>query len=92
MHETKRDEALEAEIAECLRSSKHRAIEASCAFGGSVIAIVPFLYGHALHRYGDPFEKTILVLSMCLLPVFLFVAGTTYNLWSHLRAIKTIHR
>lgn len=90
--ERRQDAEQEARIAQRLRRWKRWTTWLGGAFGVSIVAIVPFLYGFPLHRRWDSVGKKFLLLSMGLLPVFMYVAATTYNLWSYLRTMKRDHQ
>lgn len=90
--EARRDAEQQARIAQRLRRWKRWTIWLGVALGVSIAAIVPFLYGFPLHRRWDFVGKKILLLSMGLLPVFMYVAATTYNLWCYLRTMKRDHQ
>ena len=59
---------------------------------GSAASLVPFLYGHWLHRYWNIQGKAILVLAIGAFICFAFAAGTTYNFWSYLRDMRKVHK
>jgi hypothetical protein len=90
--EVRQDQYLEGRIEQRLRRWKRGTVWLGIALVCCVVAVVPFLYGYPLHDYWDAVGKKILVLSMCLLPLFMFSAGITYMFWSYLRAIKNVHR
>ena len=90
--ESRRDEEQQARIEQRLRKWKIGTVCLGIALLASVGAVVPFLYGNPLHDQWDAIGKKILLLSMCFLAVFMYVATTTYNLWSYLRAMKHVHQ
>ena len=90
--ESRRDEEQQARIEQRLRKWKIGTVCLGIALLASVGAVVPFLYGNPLHDQWDAIGKKILLLSMCFLAVFMYVAATTYNLWSYLRAMKHVHQ
>ena len=90
--EASQDAEQETRIAQRLRRWKRWATWLGGALGVSIVAIIPFLYGFPLHRRWDFVGKKILLLSMGLLPVFMYVAATAYNLWSYLRTMKRDHK
>ena len=90
--EARQDAEQEARIAQRLRRWKRWATWLGVALGVSIVAIIPFLYGFPLHRRWDSVGKKILLLSMGLLPVFMYVAATAYNFWSYLRTMKRDHK
>lgn len=92
MEELSQDQAVEARIEQRLRKWKRGTVWLGIALTSSIAAVVPFLYGYPLHDYWDALGKKILMLSMCLLPLFLYSTGTTYVFWSYLRDIKNIHQ
>jgi hypothetical protein len=89
--ESQRDDELEARIVRRVARWKRGAIFSGIALLMSSLALVPFLNGGPLHHYWADIGKRILLLSGCLMLVFVFVAATTYNLSAHLRATKRIH-
>src|SRR5271170_1364121 len=50
----------------------------------SVVAVVPFSVGHALHDRWDPVGKNLVLLSMGLFLIFMFTGGITYTIWDYL--------
>ncbi len=90
--EEREDRELEGRIEARLRRWKLGTIWLGVALSISVGSVVPFLYGYPLHGLWDAVGKKLLVLSMCLLPVFMYAAATTFNFWLYLRDIKKIHR
>jgi membrane protein YdbS with pleckstrin-like domain len=82
----------EARIQLRLQKWKRGTVWLGSALVLSVAAVVPFLYGFPLHDKWDAIGKKILLLSMCLLAVFMYVAGTTYNFWAYLRDTKKGHK
>lgn len=90
--ETMLDRQKEEWIEKRLKRWKGGTIWLGIALVSSIAAVVPFLYGYPLHESWDAVGKKILVLSMFLLPIFMYALGITYSFWSYLRAIKKIHR
>ena len=90
--EARQDAEHEARIAQHFRGWKRSTTWLGIALGVSIAAIKPFLYGFPLHRQWDSVGKKLLLLSMGLLPLFMYVAATTYNLWSYLRTTKRDHK
>jgi len=90
--ERRQAQELEADIEQRLRKWKRGTVWLGIALASSIVGVVPFLYGYPLHDYWDAIGKKILVLSMCLLSLFMYSVGTTYNFWSYLRTTKNIHR
>jgi len=89
--EARQDQEQEQRIDRRLRKWRARTIILGVALLASIAGVVPFLYGYPLHGHWDAIGKKILLLSMCLLLVFIYTAGTTYTLWSYLRALKNIN-
>jgi hypothetical protein len=58
----------------------------------SVVAVVPFLAGHALHERWDPVGKNLVLLSGGLFLIFMFTGGITYTIWDYLRKMRVINR
>lgn len=54
-------------------------------------SVVPFLNGYPLHDHWDAVGKKLLLLSMGLLVACMYSAGTTYNFWTYLKAIRNTH-
>lgn len=90
--ETARDKELEGQIQECLQRWRRRATWLGMALLVTIIAIIPFLYGHPLHREWDTIGRKLVLLSMCLLLAFMYAVGTAFNFWLYLRETKKIHR
>lgn len=88
--ETRQDAEQESDVAQRLRKWKRATIWLAIALTASIGSIVPFLEGHTLHEYFAGGEKYLIYLSMCLLSLFMYTAGTTYNFWSYLRALRRI--
>jgi hypothetical protein len=91
------DEAREAEeqelrIEQRLRKWKRSTISLGIALIASIAGVVPFLDGYPLHDYWDAVGKKILLLSMGLLPAFMWTTVTTYNFWRYLRDTRETHR
>jgi hypothetical protein len=72
------------------RESRRKAIYATLAFLLSCSSVVPFLYGHSLHKYWDVFGKYLVLLSMGLLLPFLYFNATVVNAWIYKRNIENI--
>jgi hypothetical protein len=60
---------------------KKRALYFTCAFFISCMSVTPFLEGHFLHAYFEPFGKIALFLSVVLLVPFVACAVTAITLW-----------
>jgi hypothetical protein len=58
----------------------------------NIASIVPFLAGHSLHGHFDRVGKPLLILSMCLLVMFVFSAAQTFNFWTYLQDCKMLYR
>jgi hypothetical protein len=87
------DEELIAARANALRlygESRRRAIYATLAFLLSCSSVVPFLYGHFLHKYWDVFGKYLVLLSMGLVVPFVIFTGFAVNTWIYKRNIESI--
>ena len=89
--EKRRDAEQESEVAQRLRKWKRATICLAVALAASIGSIVPFLEGHILHEHFAGGAKYLIYLSMCLLSLFMYAAGTTYNFWSYLRALRKIN-
>jgi hypothetical protein len=55
-----------------------------------VASVVPFLYGEPLHNLWNTFGVGLVVLSLALLLLFLYAAGTTLNSWWYRADLKKI--
>jgi hypothetical protein len=55
-------------------------------------SVVPFLKGYPLHDHWDDIGKKLVLLCMGLLVACMYSAGTSYNFWTYLRAIRKSHR
>ena len=71
---------------------KRRALVTTSAFVLSCISVVPFLYGFPLHKYWESLGKNLLLVSMCLLPIFAFCSGIAYSFWDSVRSYKRIQK
>ena len=89
--EKRRDAEQESEVAQRLRKWKRATICLAVALAASIGSIVPFLEGHILHEHFAGGAKYLIYLSMCLPSLFMYAAGTTYNFWSYLRALRKIN-
>jgi hypothetical protein len=67
---------------------RRRTLALGIALFLNVAAIVPFLQDHSLHAHFYRIGRPLLLLSMGLLPAFLFCAAQTYNFWVYLRDLK----
>ena len=86
--ERRRDAEQESDVAQRLRKWKRATICLAIALAASIGSVVPFLEGHTLHEHFAGGAKYLIYLSMCLLSLFMYAAGTTYNFWSYLRALR----
>ena len=92
-NERKSEEAASLEEARSLLDRwQRRAIVLGIALFASVASVVPFLEGHFLHAQFYRIGRPLLILSGCLLTVFMFCAGQTYNFWIYLRDLKKEYR
>ncbi len=87
------DEAVQAEQQETrillrLRTWKLGTFWVGIALAAAIVSVIPFLRDFPLHDEWDLVGRKILLLSMCLLAVFMYVAGTTYNFWAYLRDVR----
>jgi hypothetical protein len=73
---------------ERIHRARRQAMYAFVALFLSCASVAPFLSGHSLHAYWKPFGKYLVLLSMGLLPVFVYFAGCWWNAWTVLREIK----
>lgn len=90
--EVKQDEAQDLRLEQGVRKWKRVATLLGIALAMSIFAIVPFLSSHPYHAEWDRIGKKLVLLAMGLLSAFMYAAATAYNLWSYLRAIRSIHR
>jgi hypothetical protein len=74
-----------------VRTWKRRAAFLGLALMASTGLVIPFLAGHSLHRHFGDVGKALVVTSMCLLPAFMYAAGTAYNLWAYNRALRRVY-
>jgi hypothetical protein len=89
--EEKQDQATEKLIEQRVRAWKRRTTWLGVTLGGSLVSIIPFLYGNPLHNYWDSVGRKLLLPAGCLLCAFLYAAGTTFNFSIYLRDLKKIH-
>ena len=92
LEEARQDDEQEVRLTQRVRKWKRGSTLLGIALVATIVATVPFLYGYPLHNHWDDIGKKLLLVSMCLLCMFMYAAATTYNLWSYLKAIKEIHR
>ena len=90
--EAREDEEKEIRIEHRLCTWKRGTMWLGTALAVSVMSVVPFSRGHSLYQYSGTIGKFLVYLSMCLLCAFMYAAGTTYNFWSYLRAVRRTHR
>ena len=90
--EARHDLEYEQRIERGLRRYRLIAVAVGLSLAVSIAADVPFLYGYPLHSYWGVLGKWLVILSMCLLAAFLFLAATAFNRWTYLRDIKQIHQ
>ena len=88
-HKQAQDTAL---VEQQARAWKRRATFLGLALIVSIGLVIPFLEGHALHRYFGSAGKAFLLTSMCLLSAFMYAAGTAYILHAYHRALRRIHQ
>ena len=89
--EARDDRAQEMRVEKRLTKWKRSTALLIIALLASVGGVVPFLKGYPLHAHWHEIGKKLLVLSMGLLVACLYSAGTTYNFWTYLRAIRKSH-
>jgi len=70
---------------------RRRAIIFGVALFVNIASIVPFLAGHSLHAQFDRVGKPLLLLSMCLLVMFVVSAAQTYSFWMYLKDCKMLY-
>jgi hypothetical protein len=73
-----------------LRQWRRNTVRFGVALALSVVSVVPFLYGHALHNHWNSIGKYLVMLSMVLLMVFLFCVKKAFWFWYELREIRKI--
>jgi hypothetical protein len=54
----------------------------------SFACVYPFSYGHALHKYGEPFGTCLVFLSMFLFSVFVYCIALVWGAWRCLRDLE----
>jgi hypothetical protein len=78
-------EAIKRDDIEYMHTWKKRALYATAAFFLSCASVVPFLEGHSLHIYAEPFGRILIYLSMALLIPFVICVGIAIDGWVSLR-------
>lgn len=73
---------------EYLRLWRKRALYVTLAFFLSCASVTPFLAGHSLHRYAEPFARILIYLSMALLLPFVICVMTAIDAWFFLHKLK----
>jgi len=81
--------AVRRNAGERLRVWKIRAIYSGLALLLSCVSVTQFLDGHWLYPYWESVGKYLVVLSMVLLPVFLYCALLLWGAWNALRNLNT---
>jgi hypothetical protein len=79
--EVRQDEELEVRIEQSLQKWRRGAIFLGIALVASIVAVIPFLYGHPLHDQWDVVGKKILA------AVNVLVAGVYIHGRNHLRLL-----
>ncbi len=78
----------EAYAAKDLHHKLVRAGWATAVFVGTVLAIMPFLYGHSLHAYWDKIGKYLVILAMGELLWIVLWWGFAYSSWQSAREVR----
>jgi hypothetical protein len=71
---------------------RRRTIVVGLALFVNIASIVPFLAGHSLHGQFFLVGRPLLIVSLCLLVMFVFSAAQTYNFWMYLQDCKMLYR
>jgi hypothetical protein len=61
---------------------------ATAALAINIFCLIPFLYGHSLHRYWDVFGKYLLLLALGLFLWFVLKAGLVWSSWQSARETR----
>ncbi len=85
-------DATQIEIAKKVRKWGRAACCLGLALGISIGSVTPFLYGHSLHNYWEPFGVGFVVISMGLLLIFLYSAAITVSLLYYGRSLRKIDK
>lgn len=67
---------------------RRRSLYSTVALVLTCASIYPFLAGHSLHAYWEPFGKYLVFVAMALLVVFVLCTGFFYSSWQALRDFK----
>jgi multisubunit Na+/H+ antiporter MnhB subunit len=71
-----------------LNKWKGKMISSGIALIATILAVLPFLEGHPLHRYFESVGKYFIYLCVGLLSLFVISSALTNNLWSYWRSLK----
>ena len=67
-----------------------QAVYATAVFALVCASVYPFLLGHSLHSYWESWGKFLLLVSMTLLPIYVWVVGRAIGAWIFLCNVKRI--
>jgi len=73
---------------EFLRRRSRNALYATVAFVLSCFTVMLFLAGFPLHSYWESLGRFFLLLTMGLLPVFLYYVSSLWSAWAYRRDIE----
>jgi protein-S-isoprenylcysteine O-methyltransferase Ste14 len=78
----------EEHVAKQQKKMNRAAIWAGAVLLLDILCVVPFLYGHSLHRYWEAMGKYLLLLAMALFLWFVMRVGYVWSSWQSARETR----
>jgi hypothetical protein len=78
----------EEHVAKRQKKMNRAAIWAGAVLLLDILCVVPFLYGHSLHRYWEAIGKYLLLLAMALFVWFVLRVGYVWSSWQSARETR----
>ena len=75
-------------VAKRQKKLNREAIWAGAVLLLDILCVVPFLYGHSLHRYWEAIGKYLLLLAMALFLWFVLRVGNAWSSWQSARETR----
>jgi hypothetical protein len=92
LEEARRDEEQANRIARRLLKWRKATTVLGVALAANILAVIPFLAGHSLHKQWESVGKNVLASAMALFLAFVYVGGNYSTFWSYLRNVKKTHK
>jgi hypothetical protein len=89
--ESQRDLEIEKRTVAKLRSWTIATVISFVCLLASVLSVIPFSKGHALHDRWDPIGKDLVSLAMGVFLIFMFIATITMSFASYLKTMRQIN-